>query len=311
MSKPLISIRENTNVVPLQYPQINCDTKLHPKLDKLTLFKNMNCHFSCGIIGVPGSGKTSLLEALMGTPEYFHCVFQRIFLFMPKTSRRSVEDSVFDCIDENQIFNELNVSTLKKVRDTVDSLARRDPPWKSLIVFDDVQKSFKGGECERILCEMIANRRHARCSFFLLAQNYIRIPIDVRKLMSDLFCFDLSMTEFDNIYNEHAKFYKSVWQGILDYYIQRVREEKEKKERGEPYEKVFLYMNIANKEVFINFAEVEFDKTPPPVEVVVSGKRNKRRREKKKEEESEDEEDELLPSHDLFEPEQTSLFGLN
>lgn len=43
---------------------------------------------------------------------------------------------------------------------------------------------------------------------------------------------------------------------VLDLYVTRVQEENVKKIREEPYEHVFMYLNTADKVIFINFDEV-------------------------------------------------------
>ncbi len=44
---------------------MNCDVKLHDKLDKYDLTKFLNCHSCNLIVGKPGSGKTNLMYQLI------------------------------------------------------------------------------------------------------------------------------------------------------------------------------------------------------------------------------------------------------
>jgi hypothetical protein len=295
----LITLKENVDFPPLDYPEINCDVVLHEKLLKLVLYKNMAYTHCTMYIGTPGSGKTSIVEAQLRTPEYFNGVINKIYLIMPTSSRKSVTDSIFDYLPESQKFEGLNLETLHKLEEEIVSNRARDPPWTSLIIMDDVQKDMKG-EAEKELWKLIANRRHYRCSFWIIVQNYIAVPRMIRKLCTDLFCFDLSMAEFEAIYHEHAKFYKQVWEEILNYYVQRVRAEKEKKESGQPYEKVFLYLNVPNKEVFVNFDEVLFDKTNVQVEVVKGDTKKRKRLPKIKDESDENGEDSKSPTEPVY-----------
>ena len=44
---------------------MNCDVKLHDKLEKYDLTKFLNCHSCNLIVGKPGSGKTNLMYQLI------------------------------------------------------------------------------------------------------------------------------------------------------------------------------------------------------------------------------------------------------
>jgi hypothetical protein len=65
---------------------------------------------------------------------------------MGKNSRDSIKGSFFDKnIGKDQIYDELNVENLNEVYAKIKEDAEEG--YKSLIVFDDVQKQMKG-ECE-------------------------------------------------------------------------------------------------------------------------------------------------------------------
>ncbi len=276
----LITIVNHSNEPPLMYPEMNCDYELHKKLRNLAIFRNMNKHFCACFCGVPGSGKTSLLEAILATEEYFNQVFHRIYVFCPEQSTKSMTGSILEELPDNQIYHDLNLANLEEVLADVDRLASmKNPPRNMLIIFDDVQKDLKG-ECQRRLCSMAANRRHSHLSACFLIQNYINCPVDIRKLFSDLFCFDLSATEFDNVYSEHGKFYKDIWQQTLRYYLWRVKQENDKKNAGDDYEKVFLYLNTTSKEVFVNLQEIKFDHMLEPEQEIEEVEEPKKKKKK-------------------------------
>lgn len=295
--------------VPIQYPNLLCDAPLAPKLVGMPLVENFNCHCAVALIGIPGSGKSSLVDGFLNTEEYFRGVWHHIYLFMPEISRKSISKSVFSELDPNQVKSELNLNTFRTVLEYVDTNCTKDPPENSLIVFDDVQASFKG-ECEKLLCDMMANRRHHRLSIFFLVQNYNALPKKVRKLCTDLFCFDICSSELDLVYDEHAKFYKQSWKLVLEHYVNRVKEEKEKRLRGEKYNKVFLYLNVPNKEIWINWQKVILPEETAGSQVNLitegderggeEGRKKKRKREKESEEEEEDDKDEELGQKELI-----------
>ena len=75
---------------------MNCDNKLHEKLDNYELSKFLNSHSTNLFIGRPRSGKTSLLYSLFKSPELLKKVYHKIFLFQPSASRVSMKDKIFE-----------------------------------------------------------------------------------------------------------------------------------------------------------------------------------------------------------------------
>jgi hypothetical protein len=281
------------NPPPLDYPKIVCDEPLHKKLDKINLTRNMNRCFSALIIGIPGSGKTSLLQAFLKTKAYFNRVFHKIWLFMPNGSRKSVKDSVFEDLPEEQLFEAVTLENLQTVWDSASTIANKKKKEKTLIVFDDVQAYF-GNEYPAIqskLLEMIANRRHAKLSFFILCQNYGKLPKKCRQLQTDIIAFNPSAADFATIFEEHSKLPTRTIQEVMNMYTSRVRGEAEKKERGEEYEKVFLYLNNVNEKVFMNFDEFQFPASALSIELKSSKGR-------KRKAEEDDEESKKKPKED-------------
>jgi hypothetical protein len=253
--EPTISIVHH-EVPELDYPKITLDHCLDPKLDDIPLINNLNRCFAASLLGPPGSGKTSLLHALFRTEAYFYKVFDLVYLYMPKGSKKGLVDDCFDTLPDDQKFEGVTAESLEGLMKEMEQNAHSDPPKNSCIIFDDVQADFKKKECEYVLKILLANRRHYRCSIFMVAQNYIRIPLDIRKILSDIFAFDVSMKEWGAIYEEHGKFYKKVWEEILNEFTNRVKQEREIEKQGGKPDKIFLYLNVPHREVFINFDQV-------------------------------------------------------
>jgi hypothetical protein len=98
--------------------KMKCDVKIDEKLDKYELFRFLNKANTTLLIGLQGSGKTSLMCNFFSKELYYKC-FDHIYIFMRETSRNSLEDNIFEGIDESQIFEELNYENLSKVYEMV------------------------------------------------------------------------------------------------------------------------------------------------------------------------------------------------
>ena len=242
-----MSIRiKNCNKPNVKLPKLICDQQLHPHLNEFPLTELMNKSFACLIAGKAGSGKTSLLVGLLSTPKLFKKVFDHIFLFMPPNSRASIDNSIFECLPDEQVFDELNLDTLLMAFGAAEIASKRNE--RTLIIFDDVQNFFKG-ECEKLITHMIANRRHNRLSMFFVAQTYKKVPRPCRLGMSDLFCFRLSKSDMDDIKTELVDISDQIWNRIMLQYQQTLKHNP----------RVFLYLNPSTNRVFFDWDEVEYD----------------------------------------------------
>lgn len=231
--------------IKLKLPSFQVDTPLSPHLDEIPLLQLLNKSFACSFIGRAGSGKTSLMTGLLQTKHKFKKVFNKIYLFMPSYSRTSMKKCVFDCLPEDQIYNELNIETLSDVYNKISENTQEDK--RSLIIFDDVQDAFKG-ECEKLLLKIINNRRHLRTSLMIVAQSYKKISLDVRKALTNHFLFNLSKEDYNIIYDERIYTSKENWDTILKQY------RKSNNNKGN-----FLFLDPELQKIFINWDEVIFD----------------------------------------------------
>lgn len=231
--------------IKLKLPSFQVDTPLSPHLDEIPLLQLLNKSFACSFIGRAGSGKTSLMTGLLQTKHKFKKVFNKIYLFMPSYSRTSMKKCVFDCLPEDQIYNELNIETLSDVYNNISENTQEDK--RSLIIFDDVQDAFKG-ECEKLLLKIINNRRHLRTSLMIVAQSYKKISLDVRKALTNHFLFNLSKEDYNIIYDERIYTSKENWDTILKQYM------KSNNNKGN-----FLFLDPELQKIFINWDEVIFD----------------------------------------------------
>ena len=228
--------------VELKLPEFEVDKPLSQHLDEIPLLKYLNKSFACSFIGRAGSGKTSLMTGLLQTKNKFKKVFNKIYLFMPTYSRQSMKKCIFDCLPQEQIYHELNLVTLTDVFHKIEQ--NRNEKLLSLIIFDDVQDSFKG-ECEKLLLKIINNRRHLLTSIMIIAQSYMKISLDVRKALTNHFLFNLSKEDYATIYDERVYIPKDDWNNILSHY------RKNNKQKGN-----FIFLDPEMSKIFINWDEV-------------------------------------------------------
>lgn len=231
--------------IKLKLPEFEVDKPLSSHLDEIPLLKLLNKSFACSFIGRAGSGKTSLMTGLLQTKKKFKKVFNKIYLFMPDYSRGSMKKCIFDCLPEDQIYNELNLDNLLDVYEKIKN--NTEEGLLSLIIFDDVQDAFKG-ECEKLILKIINNRRHLRTSIMVIAQSYKKISLDVRKALTNHFLFNLSKEDYDIIHDERIYISKDDWRTILKQY------RKTNNKKGN-----FIFLDPELQKIFINWDEISFD----------------------------------------------------
>lgn len=239
----------------LRYPKMVCDEPLAPKLDRYPLFQLMNNSFAAALFGIAGSGKTSLAAAMLSTPSLFQHVFHMVIVFIPESSRNSIEDSVFSKLPPDRIYDQLNEANLREVKERVRLLAKQKPRKKALIIIDDQQQYYE--EVEETLLGMIANRRHQNLSWLLLGQSYKKLPKKIRMALTDNFIFTVSKEDFDAIFDEHIRKTKNEWKSLTNYYENEVDAEYAlAAEENRPVNKSFFYFNTASNRTFHNFNEL-------------------------------------------------------
>jgi hypothetical protein len=229
----------------LNRPKFMCDVPLSKHLEDDPILKYMNKTFACAIIGKKGSGKTSLLISWLQTPHKFKKVFYEIFVWMPSTSRASLKDSIYDKLPSDQLFEGVTFENLQSVYKRLQ--ANTAEKEFSLLIFDDVQSFLKDPEVERNLLHIIANARHLRCCIFIVAQNWSKIPKQIRISMNDLFLFNVSKPEYDKIYEE--------WLEINDKEFETVQKLYRKYKENDPHSFIFIHEKI---KCFINYDEIQF-----------------------------------------------------
>lgn len=184
---------------------------------------------------------------------------------MPKGSRASIKNSVFETLPEDQIFDELTLDTLKKADALSLKNAAEKPAKKTLFIFDDVQDAFKGkGKAlESELLRIQSNRRHQRLCILFLCQSYKKLPRLNRLQLSDFFAYNLSKDDMEDVYIELITKSQASWELFMRYYRSLIEqqsrndeEDKENKKNKNNDKRPFVYFNVDSGRTFINFNEV-------------------------------------------------------
>ena len=118
----------------------------------------------------------------------------------------------------------------------------------SLLIFDDVQSFLKNSEVERKFLNLIANARHLRCCIFIVAQNWNKIPYNIRISMNDLFLFNISKGEYEKIFEEWLEINQKEFNNVLQLYVKYKNNDSHS----------FIYIHEKTK-CFINYNELIFD----------------------------------------------------
>ena len=215
--------------------KMNCDTKLHNKLDEFELTKHLNSHSTNLILGKPGSGKTNLLYQLFKSKKLMNKVFDKIILFQPLKSRESMKDPLFNQLPDNQKFDELTSENLELAEDQLDE-------GNNCIIFDDMGAFLKDKEIRTQFKKLIYNRRHNHLTIFFLVQTWYSVEKDIRKLFSNIFVFRVNKKELETIFDEVIEKPKDLITELSAIVYDK------------PYN--FLFINTDTGKLFKNFDEL-------------------------------------------------------
>jgi len=193
-----IELKKN-NSPAIQKIKFSCDEPLSNKLNQYELAKeHLNCYNTTLFVGTQGSGKTSLLINFVN--KLYKKVFDKIYVFMPESSRKSLNPNIFEKLPEDQCFEELNEESINKIYEDVKILSKDDK--KTLIIYDDVQKALKNKNVLLALKNIIANQRHLHVVNIILCQNYFALHRSLREIVNNVILFKLGKIQTEKVFNE-------------------------------------------------------------------------------------------------------------
>ena len=124
----MLSIKKN-DPIKLNIPKFLCDDNpVSEELNKHPLTQLLNIYGFLCVIGRPGEGKTSLAISFITQkkPNIYRKTHHHILVMMPENSINSLKDNPFKKLPEDNIFNELNDSTISEVYNKIESYSHDD-----------------------------------------------------------------------------------------------------------------------------------------------------------------------------------------
>jgi len=232
------------NVINMIPPKFKCDVEL----------KNVpapfpNKSFFKIIVGKPGSGKSSLLVNLITRKKkgnmlpIYRKKFNFIYLFCPPSSLKSLSKNPFECLPDDQIYDDFNEETLD---DCIDNLEENSEANEtSLVIIDDLASSLKEGNrnFQKDFLRLVFNRRHLRVSVILLSQRLFCIPKAVRSVATHIILFPPgNKSEKEIIHKEFIPIPKNSYKKLSNF-VWRTKHDT-------------LFHEINSKEFYRNFNKI-------------------------------------------------------
>lgn len=183
----MVNIKEKgDSQVKIKLPKIACDGVI----DKEIPHPLPKTSFFMAVIGVPGSGKSSTSISLLtakGAQRCYRKAFHHVYVICPQHSLHSYANDPFKEHPHEKVFHELNEETLSTIEKRLEETALEDET--SLVFIDDCAIQLKDKQNQRILNRLAANRRHLRCSIWIVAQSFRYLPLSTRRLISHMIFF--------------------------------------------------------------------------------------------------------------------------
>ena len=209
----------NSRALNLKPPSFVCDTKLSDCI--VEPFPNL--HSFIVLVGAARSGKSSLLINMMTNKNIYYRVFDKVIVCMPIHSIQSMKDNIFEDLPSEQVFHELDEESLNNIINQIS--ASSDEDENTIIIIDDLTSSLKLKIVQRLLNNIINNRRHYKTSILLSVQFLNSIPLQVRKQINFIIAFKFKNNkELKNVAEEFTKYDYNEFLEIADYVFDKPHE---------------------------------------------------------------------------------------
>ena len=145
---------------------------------------------------------------------------------MPIHSIQSMKDNIFEDLPNEQVFLELAEESLNNIINQIS--ASSDEDENTIIIIDDLTSSLKLKIVQRLLNNIINNRRHYKTyktSILLSIQFLNSIPLQVRKQINFIIAFKFKNNkELKNVAEEFTKYDYNEFLEIADYVFDKPHE---------------------------------------------------------------------------------------
>jgi hypothetical protein len=100
---------------------------------------------------------------------------------------------------------------------------------------------------QTILKDIVYNRAHYKCNIIITVQSYVNMPLDIRKLITNLFMFKPSKVEMELLFSELFESKKDKFMDVMKaaFPVQS--------------KNAFLLLNVTSQRMFTNFDEMIFE----------------------------------------------------
>jgi len=238
-----LQIKKNKSLI-LETPQFLCDDGINPKLNDYDMLSHFNKYTFNGVIGKPASGKTSLIMSWLSSKKVFKKMFHHVLVVMPISSIKSMKKNPFKDHPEEKMFNELNLSSIKKILHMLEENSANNQ--NTLLIMDDVGASLKNNSIQTIMREIIFNRRHLKVQIIILLQSFMSLEKEIRKLFNNVIMFKPSKVEFINLFEELFETEKDLALDIMNIAY------------DEPHN--YIMLNVDSQKIYKKYDEIIINK---------------------------------------------------
>jgi GTPase SAR1 family protein len=239
----MIQIKKNKSLK-LDIPNFICDDGINPNLNNYPMLSHFNKYCFTGVIGKPGSGKTSLIMSWLTSKKVFRKMFHHVLVVMPTSSINSMKKSPFKDHPDDKMYNELNFDTLSTIKQRLEESSEKKQ--NTLLIMDDIGASLKNNSIKNLMREIIYNRRHLKVSIIVLLQSYLSLEKEIRKLFNNVIMFKPSKVEFENLFEELFETNKDVALDIMNIAYEK------------PHD--YIVLNVDSQKIYKGYDEIIVNK---------------------------------------------------
>ena len=172
------------------------------------------------IIGKGGSGKSSMFLSLFKSKLLLRGKFDEIHYIVRESSFNSVEKNPFTKHDK--IHHNLTPELIYSIHD--EAIERRDARLENdvicehtAVIIDDFGPLLKDKAMEYALKEIMNIARHANLYIIFIVQTYMMIPVNLRRILTNVTLFVPNAEEWELVIKEILMKKKNVTQQIYNY----------------------------------------------------------------------------------------------